>query len=140
MFVKLASAVGIFWLLPLGPLFSGRSSQPIPLEKLLKARLDAARKAFGLTWERYREHDKSPPTIEAPLSRWSKRWLEAQRALAATKADHKRALEEHRDRMMSLEAHLKDRAKTAPELAADVAAAEFFRLEAEVWVRQTSQK
>jgi hypothetical protein len=71
---------------------------------LRKARLAAARKAFDKVWGQYRRGLRD----EEQVYRWSVRWLEAERAVAAKQAGRMTALEGHLRRMKELE-------KTAPD-------------------------
>jgi hypothetical protein len=77
------------------------SETPVALKK---ARLAAARKAYDKVWEQYRIGLRD----EEQVYRWSLRLLEAERAVAAKKAERVAASEGHVSRMKELE-------KTAPD-------------------------
>jgi hypothetical protein len=66
---------------------------------------------------------------------WSVRWLNAQRDLASRKEEEMAALEDHLRRMQNLQRRV---AALARELMSptEVQAAEYYRLEAELWLAQ----
>jgi len=107
------------------------STSKVPRE-LLQARLEAARRAYDLTETLL--HTGKADFSELPL--WSRRWLEAERALATTGADQVAALEAHLERMKALEKGVRKMMDVGFALPRDGAAATYYRVEAEVWLRE----
>jgi hypothetical protein len=104
-----------------------------------KARLEAARKTYRGMIERA----KVDPNANADPERlylWSRRWMEAERELA-TKAEEKvAAVEAHLDRMKTREAFVRKMIEKGFASPVDLAAQEFYRLEAEQWLAQLKGK
>jgi hypothetical protein len=92
------------------------------LKALANERLRTARTVCERTWMR-------GPSGLSYL--WSLRWLRAQLALANGANDRIAAFVEHRDRMMTLEAHEKD---SSIRLSREGPEAEYFTAEAEFWL------
>jgi hypothetical protein len=113
----------------------------VPVE-LLKERVEAARK----TWQQIvaSSYGLGLPTREMgpeDAYLWSRRWLEAERALNEKQADQVAACEAHLNRMKDLEkaarnAHEAKLAK-GPWV---VSAARFYRVEAEIWLAEARAK
>jgi hypothetical protein len=102
------------------------------LTRLAVKRRDAARKTYEVLWIDYRER-RAP--LDA-LYRWSVRWLEAQRSLSADPANVVGAYEAHYRRMRDLDQlirRLRDKGVTTID---EVSAAEFYRVESELWWTQ----
>ncbi|OAI54525.1 hypothetical protein AYO44_14780 [Planctomycetaceae bacterium SCGC AG-212-F19] len=106
---------------------------PKPENQLAKTRLEAARKAYGLVWQNYQEGLWSSAE---DIYRWSSRWMEAERALATQKAQHVAACEAHFDRMRRLEKLVRDNYRVRVTTITVVSAAEYYAVEAEVWLAQ----
>jgi len=106
---------------------------PKPENRLAKARLDSARKTFGLVWANYQEGLWSSAE---DVYRWSVRWLEAERALATEKAQHVAACDAHFDRMRRLEKLVRDNFRVRVTTITVVSAAEYYATEAELWLEQ----
>jgi len=91
---------------------------------LVKARSDAAARAFAAAESRYKS---GAGDIEG-VYRWSVRWFESQREGAG-----KAAAQDHLRRMQALESAAKARAAAGVAPADEPVAAEYFRAEAQVW-------
>jgi hypothetical protein len=102
------------------------------LAKLAKEKLQAARQA-------YEAASKKGDQEQTYL--WSRRWLEAERALAKTKAEHLAALQDHLERMKKLEtlALLGEIKDSAPDPLV-LAPTKFYRTEAEMWLAHEKAK
>jgi len=107
------------------------------LPELAKARLDAARKAYELSWGKY---EKGVTVDVEKLYIWSCRWLDSQRAMSDKKADEVAAVEAHLNRMKKLEELVKKKYDADSAAAADYAATQFYRTEAEIWLSQAKPK
>jgi hypothetical protein len=134
MTVRLRNRVGPTLLLALaGVCLAG---EPAP-EKTgnAKARAAAARKVYEHLMERY----KVDPNFQNEPERsylWSRRWMEAEREAAATKAGRVAAVEGHLERMKKWEKIFKEGRERGIFSPADVGAAEFYRLEADDWLAE----
>jgi hypothetical protein len=104
-----------------------------------KARLAAARKVYEGMLVR-RKVDPAESLGSEKLYLWSRRWMEAQRELADKKEDKVAAVQGHLDRMKEMEAVVKQMRDRKIASEADVAAQEFYRLEAEQWLAQAGGK
>jgi hypothetical protein len=121
------------WLLT-GPHLSGSAQGPSA--ELLEARLQAARKAYdGYTEALQIRTNSFRDTVER-LYRWSRRILDAERAVAKTREARTEGLKGHLARMADLESKATRFLKVGGAIHADVDAARFFRLEAEIWVAE----
>jgi bla regulator protein blaR1 len=103
-----------------------------PAQALLEARLRAARRAYEQTLEAFRAG--ATRDVEQ-IYRWSRRWLEAQQGLSG-RAKDAAAVKDHLARMMDLGKIIEAQYKAGVATAADVAAAEYYRAEAEVELAQ----
>ena len=119
------------------------SSAPAPADppvpsKLVKARLDAAQEAF----RKVDEGRNTGPWEAEKQYIWSKRLLEAQREAAASKEEVAAAFRAHRDRMVTLETETTDatRFRIAGSGPQVVAAAAFYRAEAELWLARAEPR
>jgi hypothetical protein len=132
----------VFWCSLFG---QSPADRPVPPEKaegkvpaaLARARLDAARRTFDYLARNYRE--ARPPAGEL-VYRWSRRWLKAERDLAGTPADRVAAYQAHLARMRDLERVARDRARERFVPLEEATAAEYYRLEAEIWLAQVKEK
>jgi hypothetical protein len=106
------------------------------LAKLQTQRRDAARKTYEVMWSNYRERRASEDT----LYRWSVRWLEAERQLAGQPAEQVAAFNGHVERMRELEKLLDNLHRSGLTTVDEISAAEFYRVEAEVWLLQAKEK
>jgi RNA polymerase sigma factor (sigma-70 family) len=67
---------------------------------------------------------------------WSRRWMEAERALNDKTADQVAAAEGHRNRMKSLEQQLKDWSLAGVSRKVDLSAGQYYLREAELWLAE----
>lgn len=111
------------------------AAQAAPDKALLKAKLDAARKTYELTWKNYREGLRGAEY----LYWWSRRWMEAQRELAEGKAEQIAAVQGHAERMRELERVVQNLQRAKVGTLDEKTAAEFYRLEAEIWLQQAKE-
>lgn len=101
-------------------------------EGLAKERLRAARHAYEVVWARFKPFDLSKGDGE-DVYRWSRRWMESERDFATTKAGRVAAVRGHVERMKKLEQEVRMYARgTIP--FRQLAATQFYRAEAELWL------
>lgn len=106
---------------------------------LLEARLKAARQTYELliaAWQRDAGGASDPEQVYL----WSRRWLEAQRDLTEKQTDQVAALEAHRTRIEQLEKLARKLREAGVAGRTVVAVAEFYRLEAELWLVEAKSK
>jgi len=117
-----AAALALGTALFLGSAWSGSTPGAGPLAQ---ARIDAASKAFTQYETLYKTGRVQLDSVYV----WSVRWFEAQggRKGGAGPAD------EHKKRMQALEAAVNAQFKSGMASSADVAAATYYRAEAELW-------
>jgi hypothetical protein len=94
------------------------------------ARAAAARKVYEGTLARYRR-DSTFRMDPETLHLWSRRWMDADHELAQTRAARLAAVEGHLARMRDWEKQVTAAKEQGFVTPVDLAAAEFFRLEAE---------
>jgi hypothetical protein len=104
---------------------------------LLKARLDAARKTYGWLAKNYVE---SRPPLGELLYRWSCRWLEAEREISTRQEDVLAAYRAHLNRMRELERVARDRFRNRFVPVEEDTAAQFYRVEAEIWLERAKNR
>jgi hypothetical protein len=102
---------------------------------LLKEQLASARKAFELNWKSYQTHVRFAADPES-ICLWSKRWLDAEQALAKKKSEKSSALEDHIARIKMLEESVAKLSKIEASFQRQLAMVTFFRLEAEILLAQ----
>jgi hypothetical protein len=100
--------------------------------RLRKALLDAARKTFKQEMERFRGGLASGNPEKLYL--WSRRWLDAELDVAKTREARVAAYGDHPQRMRGLEKTAQAFARSGQGHTADAQAAEFFRIQAELWL------
>jgi hypothetical protein len=100
---------------------------------LLKARVDAARRTYEALAKNYIE---SRPPLAELLYRWSCRWLDAERHLSARQSDQVAACQAHLNRMKEVERVTKDRFRNRYVPIEEDSAAQFYRVEAEIWLAE----
>jgi hypothetical protein len=100
-----------------------------------EALLEAARTAYQGHLQRGRI-DPALGNDPEYLYRWSRRWLEAERALGRTKEKRVAAYTAHLERMRTLEARQKELVKQHLAARHALAEAKFFRIEAGQWLAQ----
>ena len=96
-----------------------------PRAQLVQARADAAAKVFQL---QERDYQQGRGTLDS-LYGWSVRWFEAQGGKGAGAGP----AGDHLKRVQAIEAQVKSRYQAGMASGTEVAAAEYFRSEAELW-------
>jgi hypothetical protein len=126
---------------------TAQDPKPAPtgdVKALLKARAEAAQKTHAAAVKSLSQTRRVGDLV-IPVGRpedvylWSVRWLNAQRDLASKKEGQIDALEDHLRRMQDLQRRVE---KLAPGLVTltEVHSAEFYRVEAELWLAQEKAK
>jgi hypothetical protein len=108
--------------------------EPTPektLADLAKARVEAARRTYT---EMARNHKEGRITRTEIVYQWSLRWLAAERDVSPARADRVAACKAHWERMKELERMTKDQLRARFVPIEEATAAEFYRLEAELWL------
>jgi hypothetical protein len=114
------------------------AEKAVDTKELAKERRGAARDAYEFAWDEFKPFDLSKGDGEK-VYRWSRRWMEAERDLATTKAERVAALQGHLERMKKLEEEVQGYARgTIP--FQQLAATKFFRAEAETWLAEAQGK
>jgi hypothetical protein len=111
-------------------------SQPKPARE----RLEAARNAYNESWQRFKPFTLAKGDGEN-VYRWSRRWMEAERDVATTRAERVAAVERHLERMKELEQEVHNYGRihsTIPIL--EMAATTFYRAEAKTWLAEESAR
>jgi hypothetical protein len=98
--------------------------------ELAKARLEAAQKTFAEVW---RTHHEGRYSRTESVYQWSLRWLAAERDLSPAKADQVAAFKAHWNRMRDLDRMTREKYRSRLVPGEEATAAEFYRLEAELW-------
>ena len=110
----------------------------VSTRKLAEERVSAARNAYEAVWARFKPFDLSKGDGE-DVYRWSRRWMEAERKMAKSEAERVAAVQGHADRMKKLEQEVQMYARgTIP--FQQLAAAQFYRAEAELWLKAENAK
>jgi hypothetical protein len=131
---------GILFLIALGlPLGNGEASDPTPapsgeLQKLARARLEAARRVFEGFWR-----DKNWRSVELPYT-WSRRWLKAQCQVSDKHPDRVAAFQAHLDRMRDLERVIGKALREGLDNVDDLQAAAYFVVEASEWLARAQAR
>ncbi len=107
------------------------------IAKRKHAVLELAQKTYRLDLERMRVGQTVEPEH---LYRWSRRWLDAQRDVAANPGERVTAYAEHLKRMESVAAMVRAQVQAGKATAADGAAADYYRAQAELWLEQAKAK
>jgi hypothetical protein len=126
---------GLAFMLAFSPLISSVRADDKARDNA-QARLEAARKVYQGILDRAKVDPTFQQTAIESLNLWSRRWLEAQRELSDKKEDRIAAAADHLERMKKLQADVTASKKGGLGTAADVAAADFYCLEAEQWLTQ----
>ena len=111
------------------------STEPVVPVTLSRARVDAARKTYAVLASDYRLGWL--PWSE-PVYRWSRRWLDAERDLASRDEERLAAVKAHLQRMRDLDRITQARFRRQDTTVDESTAAQYFRLEAEVWLYQAA--
>jgi hypothetical protein len=102
-----------------------------------RARVEAARMVYQSILALHQENPNVEPFDAEKRYRWSRRWMEAQRDVSAKKENQVAAIKGHLLRMKTLEKVVKSMTKETMALY-EAKAVEFYRLEAEKWLRQAT--
>lgn len=116
---------------------AGTAQQNDAVEQLKKQLLEAARKTYELELSRFRNLQVGDME---QVSRWSRRWLEAQLALAADRDARLTAYRAHLERMRGLQKVASALGKAGQATPSYVTAAEYGRVQAELWLEQAKAK
>jgi hypothetical protein len=111
--------------------------QTVNIAELRKAKLAAAKKTYELLLRNFTEGRRAA-TAERTYH-WSRRWLEAERELNRKKEDQVAAYQAHRDRVRDLHRIVKDRFRERYVSVDEETAAEFYLLEAEIWLAKARE-
>jgi hypothetical protein len=132
----------LIWLIPgifLGlaaTSLSGTSKEAEKLVKLRKAKLESARQTYNVVSRNFNEGPVRG--VELPY-RWSIRLLEAERQMNDQKPEQIAALERHVERMKNVELVARDLYRARVNTVNEVTAAEYYRMEAEIWLLQARE-
>ncbi len=104
-----------------------------------KARAAAARKVYESLMDR-RQREPGFHFDPDQAYPWSRRWMEAEKEAAQTKAERVTAVEGHLERMKKWEKSVEADRRIGGVLSpGDLAAAEFYRLEAKAWLAKEKE-
>jgi hypothetical protein len=112
------------------------ASQSSKLSRLRKTKVEAARQTYQVVWQNYK--DGLVPAVEFPY-RWSRRWLEAERAVTDGKAEQVAACKGHFERMREMERIERELRRSRVNTVNELTAAEYYRVEAEIWLAQAQE-
>jgi hypothetical protein len=134
--------VGLTWVVVvLGPATESHllaQEADVPVE-LLKTQVASARRGYELTWKMHQE-GIAKGDFES-LCVWSIRWFHAERDLSKKSTDRVAAAEAHLERMKTAEERAKLFEKAGHDGAVRQAvAAEFYRVQAQIWLAQAKGK
>lgn len=104
--------------------------EPDPHAALAQARHQAALKQYEETWTYYQQARIDSYQVYV----WSKLILDCRRDMSEKPAEQLAALEDHLNRMKKLEGLIKKIRRLGFGRSYDVGAAEYYRLEAELWL------
>jgi hypothetical protein len=99
-------------------------------------RLNAAKKVYESSWQLLQQQPDDAPDEVEHYYRWSVRWMQAEREIGRNNADRVAALEAHLKRMQFWKKRMSDLREEGIAPANEVAAADFFFLEAEDWLTE----
>ncbi len=108
-----------------------------------KAQMAAAKKAYELnllTIQKGVGDAKVGSLNFEKTSFWSKHWLKAELVLREKKSDRVKAYEDHLDRMRELQGMVRKLVEVEFSFAAEAAAVEYYRLEAEIMLHKAKGK
>jgi RNA polymerase sigma factor (sigma-70 family) len=114
-----------------------KDAGPAQEDALKKALAEAARKTYEQNWARWRGGQTG--TVDE-IYRWSRRWLEAELELGAGKERREAALRAHRDRMRDLAKFAHMMAWTGQGRSSDASGADYFRIQADLWLARGQVK
>ena len=120
--------------LPWAPVRAG-GPDPANLPELARQRRDAAQQTYVTLFTKYQEGSAS----EELLYRWSRRWLEAERAVDKRPEGRVAAFRGHWERMRQLEKTVQKLRRSRSITMDRVSAAEYYRVEAAMWLAEAKQ-
>lgn len=132
----------LIWMIPgifLGLAATSLSDTTKETEKLLKlrkAKLESAQRTYNIVSKNFNEGPVRG--VELPY-RWSCRLLEAERQRKDQKTDQIAAFERHVERMKNVERVARDLYRARVNTINEVTAAEYYRMEAEIWLLQARE-
>jgi hypothetical protein len=103
---------------------------------LAQARYDAALQQYGLIWTYFQQNR----TDSFQVYYWSRLVLDSGREMGEKPADRIAALQNHLARMQKMEELVRRIRRLGFGLSADVGATRYYRLEAEHWLAQATEK
>jgi hypothetical protein len=115
-----------------------RKADPEVPADVLKAQVVSAAEVYRLRLEGYRGGEPNSDLESTYL--WSVRWLNAERDLSKKPNDRVAAAAAHLERMKTVEAMAAARVKGGNAPRHHAAAAEFFRVEAQIWLARAKDK
>jgi hypothetical protein len=123
---------------PAAPAFADEKAPAAVDVKSGVALLEAAKAAY----EAYHKRRQVEPAASDPeyQYRWSRRWLEAERALADSKEKRLAAYRAHLERMQALAALQKQLVVNRFASKLELAAVGFYRIEAEQWLAEAKRQ
>lgn len=107
--------------------------------KSKQALLQAAKDAYEGMLKR-RQTDPSVSNDVEYLYRWSRRWLEAERALGDAKDQRLSAYQAHNERMQWLDKLQQEMVNNGTASRHELASTKFFRIEAEQWLAEVKPR
>jgi hypothetical protein len=111
--------------------------EPKAPDKLLKAKIEAARQTYLVAWKNHKEG--FIPVVEL-VYRWSRRWLEAELEVDDRKTEQIAAYQAHLNRMRDLGKVAYDRFRLRVNTIDEVTAADFYVAEAEIWLARAKSR
>jgi hypothetical protein len=106
-------------------------------EKLIRAKIDAARRTYEVFWKDYKEG--LIPVVEV-VYRWSRRLLEAELELSDKKADQVAAHQAYTRRIRELARAARDRYRIRTNTIEEVTSTDFYSAEAELWLERARNR
>jgi hypothetical protein len=119
------------------PPASETAGKPPAPGEIARGRVDAARKMYQLVASDYRSGWLRSSEL---VYRWSRRWLESERDLNSGKEDQLTALRAHAQRMREVARLAQARYRRQDTTIDEATSAEYYRLEAEMWVDRANQR
>lgn len=123
-------------------LFSADPAPSVPAKsrvnapkELLEKQLDAARSVFR---EELMRLQAGEAIFDEKVMLWSERWLDAELSLSDKSTDQVAALKAHLDRIRELEKLAESRARSGQGRTSDAHAANYFRVSAEIRLREAT--
>jgi hypothetical protein len=113
-----------------------REKEPGKPSPLAQARYDAALQQYELIWTYFQQNR----TDSFQVYYWSRLVLDSGREMGETPADRIAALRNHLARMQKMEELVRRIRRLGFGLSSDVGATRYYRLEAEHWLAQATEK